>query len=61
MQKTLRIAVCEDGGMDAARLQNCIRQSGIPADCAVFSSGEAFLKADAFEAYLIQTAGGDGF
>ncbi|HBS60943.1 MAG TPA: hypothetical protein DEA44_16980 [Firmicutes bacterium] len=45
LETPLKVAVCEDLAEDAALLLQCIYQSGIPADCAPFSSGEELLAA----------------
>lgn len=41
--EALQAAVCEDDPTEQQNLLALIRQSGIPAQCSVFSSGEAFL------------------
>lgn len=43
METPLKIAVYEDNPKDAQRLLRCITDSGIPAECNVFSTGEALL------------------
>lgn len=43
MDKSLRIAICEDFAEDAEHLRNCIEQGGIGAGCRIFSSGEDLL------------------
>jgi DNA-binding LytR/AlgR family response regulator len=43
LEQKLRIAVCEDLKKDRDSLLLLIRESGIPAKCDTFTSGEAFL------------------
>ncbi len=43
METPLNIAVYEDNPEDAQRLLRCITDSGIPAECEIFSTGEALL------------------
>lgn len=43
MKTPLNIAVYEDNPKDAQRLLRCITDSGIPAECSAFSTGEALL------------------
>lgn len=45
METPLRIAVCEDMPKDADLLLRCISESGIPAECNAFSTGEELAKA----------------
>lgn len=45
METPLRIAVCEDVPEDADLLLRCISESGIPAECKVFSTGDELAKA----------------
>lgn len=45
MEAPLRIAVCEDMPKDADLLLRCISESGIPAECNAFSTGEELAKA----------------
>ena len=45
METPLRIAVCEDMQEDADLLLRCISESGIPAECKAFSTGEDLAKA----------------
>jgi DNA-binding LytR/AlgR family response regulator len=44
LEQKLRIAVCEDLKKDRERLLSLIRETGIPAKCDTFLSGEAFLE-----------------
>lgn len=43
MQASLRVALCEDDAGEQAHLLDCVGQSGILAECTVFSNGEDFL------------------
>jgi DNA-binding LytR/AlgR family response regulator len=44
VEQKLRVAICEDHKKDRDRLLSMIRESGIPAKCDTFPSGEALLE-----------------
>jgi DNA-binding LytR/AlgR family response regulator len=44
VEQKLRVAICEDQRKDRERLLSMIRESGIPAKCDTFPSGEAFME-----------------
>ena len=45
METPLRIALCEDMPEEADLLLRCISESGLPAECKAFSTGEALAAA----------------